>query len=216
MSYVNSKYIKRKYSNREIAQVLWVSLDQVRRWALVVFPADAATEWGKGKKREYDIDETFKIYLISRLSSEYNMSLSEASTHLNNLWPHLMAFTLLPSQIPLERLDGELIDLREINIYIYIHKSYYEFRSLQDSKFISGDKSKSEFIETHRSIQFKVSETNRHPGNSFRTWIKYDEELIHFFDALRMAFEESLAKYKSLMKPFDLRKKKPSRSEGVG
>jgi len=153
-----------KFTNLDIARSFFFSIDQVRRWALVAFPADATTEWGKGKKREYNIDETFKIYLISVLCSQYNMSLSQATFHLDNIWLNLKEYNHLPSQI----LWGHIEDNAVFN-QIYIHPGpVYDFRWIIDCETINADKSTQTYILKYKIIKLTPKEDFTKPLTPIR------------------------------------------------
>ena len=151
-------------TNRDIVKVFGCTLPQVRRWALVALGIDRIAARSKGVRRVYSIDEAFKIIMIGELCSKYLISLIQAKTHLDNLWPHFEEYNLLPSQI----LSGTNYDKQEVYVYIYAGP-YYEFRYRIDSKLISTDKSKEEYIEKYKVIRFDSSDSSR--SNLSPTWI---------------------------------------------
>jgi hypothetical protein len=117
-----------KLANRDMAKGFGFTLPQVRRWAVLVLGIDPLADKGKGTIREYSIDESFKIYMVSELINCYRMGLNEAKQHLNNVWPHLSEHNLLPSQImPTKTIPPE--------VYLYIAPGpYYELQWIIDTQ----------------------------------------------------------------------------------
>jgi hypothetical protein len=215
--------VERKYTNRDIAEAFHISLYQVRRWAVVALGIDVEADRGKGSRRNYSIDEAFKIYLTALLCSEYNMSLSQATYHLNNIWPVLIDYHLLPSQMPLGIINKACVDFSTENkLQIIIDQLHYELRFLH-KKVITEDKNNSGYFKTYKIVIFRKARQSTEilldKRHSTRTWINYDNELGFFINFLKIAFFENLKEYRLLSKlseRFDLRKKMPLRRERFG
>lgn len=104
--------------SREIAEDFNFTLPQVRRWAVLVLGIDPEADKGKGKIREYSLDEAFKIFLMGELVNDYRMGLNEAKDTINSLWPHLSKLKLLPSQITSKN------DIPDIDLIIDAGENY--------------------------------------------------------------------------------------------
>jgi hypothetical protein len=136
-----------KLTNRDIASAFRFTLPQVRRWAVVALGVDPVADKGKGTIREYSIDDAFKIFMVGELIQIYRMGLAEAKDNLNNLWPKLSDYSLLPSQI-------NVIENIPI-VKIYIHPGHnYDLRIIIKRNRIKKDTFKEEFVETSRVISF--------------------------------------------------------------
>jgi hypothetical protein len=199
--------VEKKFTNSDLVKAFGFTLAQVRRWSVVALGIDPIADRGKGTRREYDLDDAFKIFMIEELSLQYRMSLSQAKQHLDNLWPLLKENNLLPSQIPTGLEYGDL----DVQIYIHGAGPYYDFRSLIDSEMESVDETKEEYIETFRIIRFKPY-LNQYPSNLSPTWIiYYDDHLMTFLSVAGIYFSKGYTGKvwrSSLEISHDLRKKK--------
>lgn len=205
------------FTNLDIARAFAFSLDQVRRWALIAFQTEAATEWGKGKKRKYDIDETFKIYMSVLLSIEGRLSLQQAIDHLNNLWPHLKEHNALPLQIISGELSEHIIAINKFTLIeqIYIHPgSVYDFRSVEDCEKISEEDARQTYYLKYRIIRFtplyefpNLPSLTRNNTISPTLVIHFDEYLENYLSSICDYVSKKQIKRFSADHPFDLRRR---------
>ena len=132
-------------TNRDIASTFRFTLPQVRRWAVVALGTDPVADKGKGIIREYSLDDAFKIYMVGKLIDGYRIGLVEAKEHLNNIWPYLGKYNLLPSQ-------NTEIKKTPKNVQIKISPGpNYDLRFLIDRETISKD----EHIHKYKIITLK-------------------------------------------------------------
>jgi hypothetical protein len=176
-----------RLTNRFIAKAFGFSLPQVRRWALVVLGIDQAAEKAKGVVREYSLDEGFKIFMLGELINR--MGFAEAKKHLNNIWPHLSEYYLLPSMIidhwdyidqepPMVEWvkegsssgDGPLsfkTDDSPLDVFLYIRPGpYYEIRSLINICNVEDEENRGvvkESIQTYRVVDL-LTEPEANPN----------------------------------------------------
>jgi len=94
-----------KVTNRTLERASGFSLSQIRRWAVLCLGRDPEADKSGGRRREYDIDEAFLIFLTGTLITHYRFGQNEVKTHLNNLKPLLESDNLLPSKIRYKGLD---------------------------------------------------------------------------------------------------------------
>lgn len=199
-----------RLTNRFIAKAFGFSLPQVRRWALVAFGIDQTADKAKGVVREYSLDEGFKIFMLGELINR--MGFAEAKKHLNNIWPHLPEYYLLPSMIidNWEYMDqGPLMvpwvregsssqdsplsfktDDSPLDVFLYIHPGpYYEIRSLINICNVEDEENRGrvkESIQTYRVVELRT-EPEAKPNLLKPTLVlNIHDRLFEYIRALRM------------------------------
>ncbi|MHB8156189.1 MAG: hypothetical protein ACYDEQ_02140 [Desulfocucumaceae bacterium] len=95
-------------TNRNLEKAFSLSLNHVKKQAVLCLGRDPEADQAKGVLRKYSLDDAFIIYLYGAvLIKNFRMGLKEAKIHIDNIKPVLLSDNLLPSKIDTKYINPE-------------------------------------------------------------------------------------------------------------